>query len=63
MSSVWNGAGCCITGGFALCIVLLRCRNEADAEGLDRADGTTGGLPVEVLEREFVFEDGLDQRE
>lgn len=60
---MWNSTGGCIAGGFALCIILLRCRNEADAKGFDRADGTTGGLPVEVLEREFVLEDGLDQRE
>lgn len=63
MASVWNSTRGRITRGFALCIVLLHCRDEADAEGFDRADGTTGGLPVEVLEREFVFEDGLDQRE
>jgi hypothetical protein len=35
--------------------------NEADAERLDGADGAGGRFPVEVLERELIFDDGFNE--
>ena len=56
---MWNSTGGCVAGGPAFDGLLL---GEADAEGLDRTNGTARGLPVEVLQREFVLEDRLDKR-
>lgn len=63
MSSVRNGAARGITGGFALCGIMLGSRDEADTEGLDRTNGTAGGLPMEVLQREFLVIDRLHKGE
>lgn len=51
-----------ITGGFAL-VSFSGGRDEANAKGFDRSDGTRGGFPVEVLQREFVGDDRLDEGE
>ena len=59
MSSVWNSTGGCVARGLAFDGLLL---GKADAEGLDRTNGTARGLPMEVLQREFVLEDRLDKR-
>jgi hypothetical protein len=45
-----------------LALVCLKLgRNEADAERLDGSNGAGGRFPVEVLERELIFDDGLNE--
>lgn len=56
---MWNSTGGCVARGLAFDGLLL---GKADAEGLDRTNGTARGLPMEVLQREFVLEDRLDKR-
>jgi hypothetical protein len=51
-------------GGIArrLALVCLKLGwNEADAERLDRSNGSGGRFPVEVFKGELIFDDGFNE--